>query len=117
MVGAGNELPKTRRIRTWVKAARRHGVDKPILVRAMSGLRWEPLPCSMSVIGTIAVRVLKRQGGIGEISHVAESNALEPVWLVGIRTTYPDGVAQIYALVLDGTVLPLANDFWPHVLH
>ena len=117
MVAMDDGLPKTRRIRTWVKAAKRHGLDKPLLARTMSGLQWKRIPCTMSVIGRLTVRHLVREGRIAGITHLAESRDLEPLWLVGIRTTYPDGVAQIYALVLDGTVMPMANDFWPHVLH
>jgi len=104
--------------RTWTKAAKEYNdteKQRCHLAKAFNSLTWQSIKggLDMPALPGLGIKAAIKELRLPKVSHVADSAALAPYGLYGIRANYKDGRADVYLMDLGTRMVVLASDFWP----
>lgn len=108
----------TKRLWTEPGSEYTRGENRPAFSLAFDHMVWNTVGgegISVGVVLAEAFLMVKKEFKLKRISHVAISNEMEPLVLLGVRTTFPDGNASLYVAQEEDGLTLLAVDLTPFI--
>jgi len=110
--------------RDWMKIGQAHYAteeSKARLIAAAEAITWQEIPpggsLEMPMCQGLAIKEAIKALRLPKVSHVAESSALAPYALLGIRAHYANGTADIFIVDEGSRCTPVFADFTPVADH